>query len=333
MRPEISRRDFLKISAAALAGLSFRDFPPGQESNQYSQSDFSLGRAIHSVRYYRLPSVNSEEFGYYNADTVVNVVEQTYAGPGRGYSSRWLRTKDGWIPGTYVQPVKNELNQPVLNVPSGGMLVEVTVPYTQSYVIRAGKQKHGYRYYYKSTHWVKDAFMGSYDIVWYQVLDDLSGEVYSVEGAHLRPVTPTEITPISPGVPDKLIQVELDKQKLVAYEGSRPVFAARVSTGYFDGSTPRGEFRVERKQPSSHMTPLDGNAYDLPGVPWVCYISWTGVSLHGTYWHHNYGTPQSRGCINLTPEAAQWCYRWTEPTVPPGEDYLETEAGTRVVVI
>jgi len=55
---------------------------------------------------------------------------------------------------------------------------------------------------------------------------------------------------------------------------------------------------------------LQGNEFDLPGVPWVCYISWTGVSFHGTYWHNNYGTPQSHGCINLTPEAAKWIYRW-----------------------
>jgi lipoprotein-anchoring transpeptidase ErfK/SrfK len=75
-----------------------------------------------------------------------------------------------------------------------------------------------------------------------------------------------------------------------------------------------------------------GNPFDLPGVPWVCYISWTGVSLHGTYWHNNFGVPQSHGCINLTPEAALWLYRWSDPFVPPGEDYIETDNGTQVTI-
>ena len=73
-----------------------------------------------------------------------------------------------------------------------------------------------------------------------------------------------------------------------------------------------------------------GNEFDLPGVPWVCYISWTGVSFHGTYWHNNYGTPQSHGCINLTPEAAKWVYRWCEPEIKIAEDYIEAENGTLV---
>ncbi len=81
---------------------------------------------------------------------------------------------------------------------------------------------------------------------------------------------------------------------------------------------------------------LDTDFFDLPGVPWVCYILWTGVSLHGTYWHHNYGTPQSHGCINLTPEAAKWIYRWTDPYVPFDEDFVQTDKilrnGTPVIV-
>ena len=46
--------------------------------------------------------------------------------------------------------------------------------------------------------------------------------------------------------------------------------------------------------------------YDLPGVPWVSYFHWWGVSIHGTYWHNDYGEPHSHGCINL-PSATAWC--------------------------
>lgn len=332
MASKVNRRDFLKLSAAALAGLAFRDFPPGSDGLQDKSSAFTLGRTVHSLRYYRLPSLDSEELGYYTADTVVKILKKT-----SGYSEatnnvKWLKSEDGWFKGAYVQPVKYELNQPLTTVPASGMLVEVSVPYTQSYVDRDGEKKRDHRFYYKSTHWVNNVIVADNNLVWYQVLDDRSKDYSFVEAAHMRPIMPEEISPISPHVPDKVIKVDLEKQYVTAYEGSRPVFTAHTSTGYYDGTTPRGEHLVERKQPSSHMAPLEGNRYDLPGVPWVCYISWTGVSLHGTYWHNNYGTPESSGCINLTPEDALWFYRWTDPYVPPGEDYVEASEGTRVVV-
>lgn len=332
MVSKLNRRDFLKIGTAALGGLAFRDFPPGAERWQAGSSSIKLGRLVHSQRYYKLPSLESQELGYYNADSVVEILQEASGYSDEASKNKWLQSEDGWFQGAYVQPVKNELNQPLPAVSPSGMLFEVTVPYTQSYVVRDGEKKRSYRFYYQSTHWVNSVIVAENNLVWYQVLDERAKEYFYVEAAHLRPVMPEEISPISPGVSDKLIKVDLEKQRVYAFEGSRPVFSARTSTGYFDGTTPIGEYLVERKQPSSHMTPLEGNRYDLPGVPWVCYISWTGVSLHGTYWHNNYGTPESSGCINLTPEDSLWFYRWTDPYVPPGEDYVESTQGTRVVV-
>jgi len=225
------------------------------------------------------------------------------------------------------------LNEPVMDLPPGGMLVEVTMPYTQGWEIKDGAWERSYRFYYGSTYWALYAFTGVNDTVWYQVLDDRYNIHHAVEASHLRPVQTNEIAPISQSVLSKRIDVYLNKQRLVAYENDLPVFTARIATGYFEGDTPQGEFRVERKQPTRHMaSSIQGSEFDLPGVPWVCYISWTGVSLHGTYWHNNYGTPQSHGCINLSPKAAKWIYRWTDPYVPLSEDYVESDQGTRVVV-
>jgi lipoprotein-anchoring transpeptidase ErfK/SrfK len=75
------------------------------------------------------------------------------------------------------------------------------------------------------------------------------------------------------------------------------------------------------------------NGYDLPGVPWISYITESGISLHGTYWHNNFGRPRSHGCINLSPKAAKWVYLWTLPAVPPQEQYVHEESGTIVDVI
>lgn len=64
------------------------------------------------------------------------------------------------------------------------------------------------------------------------------------------------------------------------------------------------------------------NIYDPPGVPWVSFFTGSGVALHGTYWHSDYGRPHNRGCVNLTPSDAKFIYRWTRLEVPPETPYL-----------
>jgi lipoprotein-anchoring transpeptidase ErfK/SrfK len=102
------------------------------------------------------------------------------------------------------------------------------------------------------------------------------------------------------------------------------VFIARAATGARfsngDFSTPKGPHTVLYKSPSHHMMagdPEAANSFDLPGVPWINYITEDGLAFHGTYWHNDFGKPRSHGCINLTPQAARWLYRWTHPVVRP----------------
>jgi hypothetical protein len=264
---------------------------------------------------------------------VVRILEERIGDPKPTHNPVWLRTPDGWLHSSYVQPVREIHNQVIMKIPDGGMLAEVTVPFTQAWSITERGWKRIYRCYYGSTYWVHHVFSGVNGLLWYQIYDERYRELYAVEAAHLRPIGSEELLPISPNVRNKRIEIDLTRQRLTAFEENQPVFTTRTATGYFEGDTPIGEFIVERKQPTRHMASnLQGNEFDLPGVPWVCYISWTGVSFHGTYWHHNYGTPQSHGCINLTPEAAKWIYRWTDPYVPFDEDYVETDHGTKVII-
>jgi len=333
MATNLTRREILKIAGISFLGFSFRDFPPGGDPASKRPPSFNMGRTIYSLRYYEKPSYSSKELGYYVTDTIVNILEERVGDPEPVHNPIWVRTEDGWLHSSYVQPVHNNSNEPVNNIPAGGMLVEVTVPYSQAYRVKEGSWKRSYRFYCGSTYWVYSAFRGINESVWYQIYDDRSNDFHVAEAKHFRPIQENEVTKISPYVENKRIDIFLDKQRLVAYENEVPVFTARIATGYFEGDTPQGEFRVERKQPTRHMASrAEGSEFDLPGVPWVCYISWTGVSLHGTYWHNNYGTPQSHGCINLSPKAAKWIYRWTDPFVPLDDDYVETDQGTRVIV-
>lgn len=336
-RQNLTRRDFLKLggaaAAAAATGFGFRDFPPGGDPALRRPPSYDLGRVIYSMRYYEQPTTRSKELGYYNRDAVVKIRSEAVGDPEPTHNPVWLRTDDGWLHSAYVQPVKELINQPVMKIPAGGMLAEVTVPFTQAYFNSERGRKRFYRCYYASTYWVHHAFLDGLNIAWYEIWDERTKEYYQVQAEHLRPITAEEMAPVAPGLPGKRVEIDLTRQRLIAYQTAQPVFTARIATGYFEGDTPKGEFRVERKQPTRHMASnLEGNEFDLPGVPWVCYISWTGVSFHGTYWHHNYGTPQSHGCINLLPEAAKWVYRWTEPVIAVGEDYAESDQGTPVIV-
>jgi hypothetical protein len=84
------------------------------------------------------------------------------------------------------------------------------------------------------------------------------------------------------------------------------------------------------------MTDGAGDAanYDLPGVPWVSFFTGNGDAFHGAYWHNDFGDPRSHGCINTPDNVAKFIYLWSNPYVPPGEDYLHLPGeGTRVEVV
>jgi lipoprotein-anchoring transpeptidase ErfK/SrfK len=75
----------------------------------------------------------------------------------------------------------------------------------------------------------------------------------------------------------------------------------------------------------------DIQAYELPGVPWTSFFTSSGHAIHGTYWHQNYGTPMSRGCVNVPTEIAKWIFRWTTP-VAEAQTWEQRGRGTLVEV-
>ncbi|NIO43122.1 MAG: L,D-transpeptidase family protein, partial [Burkholderiales bacterium] len=53
-----------------------------------------------------------------------------------------------------------------------------------------------------------------------------------------------------------------------------------------------------------------GFNYVLPNVPYVMYF-YKDYAIHGTYWHNNFGTPMSHGCVNMSTADARWLYNWS----------------------
>jgi lipoprotein-anchoring transpeptidase ErfK/SrfK len=118
---------------------------------------------------------------------------------------------------------------------------------------------------------------------------------------------------------DKHIYVDLTNQKLYAYEGSTKVYDFLVSTGKW-GPTPTGDFRIWTWLRYTRMAGGNqalGTYYNLPNVPYTMYFAnaqvprSAGYSLHGTYWHNNFGHPMSHGCVNMRIEDAAKIFYWS----------------------
>ena len=142
---------------------------------------------------------------------------------------------------------------------------------------------------------------------------------------------PTAIPPTpQPVRGEKWIDIDLSSQTLIAYEGEIEVFRTTVSTGTAWTPTVTGRFRIFHKLLSQTMT---GPDYVQPDVPYVMYF-YGGYSLHGTYWHNDFGQPRSHGCVNLRTANAKWLFDWTDPPLPPGAtEVWDTVRGTGTLIV
>ncbi len=119
---------------------------------------------------------------------------------------------------------------------------------------------------------------------------------------------------------ERWIDVDLDAQILVAFEGDQAVYATMVSSGGKETPTETGVYRMWLKESEADMKGLNGeDPYSVATVPWTQFFSpEKGLALHTAYWHDQFGHARSHGCVNLAPHDARWLYFWSDPQVPPG---------------
>lgn len=119
------------------------------------------------------------------------------------------------------------------------------------------------------------------------------------------------------GVTGRWMAVDLFEQTLIAYQDDSPVFATLVSSGLPEWSSNEGIFEIWARLDRDSMSGATGapDAYALQDVPWTMYFD-GGISLHGTYWHDDFGYRRSHGCVNLSISDARWLYEWTAETEP-----------------
>lgn len=119
------------------------------------------------------------------------------------------------------------------------------------------------------------------------------------------------VPPPPPANGERVIDIDLAAQYMVAVQGNVVVMESYVSTGRPGFDTPPGTYFVNAKLPSQTMGGvLGGESYHVPDVPWVMYFTDRGHAIHGTYWHNNFGAVMSHGCINLPLDVAEWIYDW-----------------------
>lgn len=333
---QISRRDFLKWSGAGLLSAFLLPVLAKTGLNQSSDPD-NQGRVIgNGSLLFEEPSMDSNVVTTLERDSIFSIHNVVIGDLEPAYNRLWYEIDGlGYIHCGHMQLVKNNLNPSLTELPSAGCLMELTVPFSNTSWNPDFADNFALRLYYGSTYWVDKTKTDSEGKIWYRIRDEEAGSYYA-DATHLHQVTEDESSPLSPDIPwdQKRIEVQLADQIMVAYEADQPVFISRIASGARfssgDYSTPRGVFQTSRKRPSRHMKDPVGTSYDLPGVPWVSYLTEKGVAFHGTYWHNDFGKPRSHGCINLSNEAARWVYRWTSPSVPLAERYWVAEESTRV---
>ncbi len=214
--------------------------------------------------------------------------------------SKWrgarLGDDTGWgVPFAWVTPRGGGITAWTMVKPNGGGVVRQLAVRTPVPVLETASdaQQHPIAYRVSDKEWIA------------------AGDVRVFE-----PAPPPET--LTPG--ERWIDVDLDNQILVAFEGDTPVYSTLVSSGGKDTPTETGIYRIWMKESEADMQGLNGeDPYSVATVPWTEFFSpEKGLALHTAYWHDQFGKARSHGCINLAPRDARWLYFWSDPQVPPG---------------
>lgn len=363
---ELSRRGFLHLASLGLGSLFMRPLVSlAMTSGKSIISTFPdserLGRVVWwGTELKTRPTSDSTTVRKLADDDILAWLREVIGAHASGISQRWVETPEGYVYSPHMQPARNQPNTPRKDLPQTslgeGMWAEVSVPYVDLLLdnppARApwlkNKMSSGLppRLYYSQIIWVDRIKTDDEGRVWYRVNERYGyGDIFWAAAEAFRPITPEEMAPISPEVENKRVVVSVPYQTLSCFEENTEVYFARISTGaLYNASgervdawaTPSGAHPIWRKLVSLHMSGgTTGGGWDLPGVGWTTLFVGSGVAVHSTFWHNNFGVPMSRGCVNAQPDDAKWVFRWTQPVVPydPGDVTVQSPGGTIIEVL
>ena len=364
-RDRISRRNFIKLAGIGITGVNLNSIKLFNNFVEFPHYE-RLGRVciIGRVNIKSQPFEDGQTVNVIYEDAVVPWLREVVAKePNYNFfNQKWVETPEGFIYASYLQPVRNITNQAIdtllLTRMGEGLWAEVTVPYadvnlvnnpsSNSWVRARIDQGLPLRVYYGQVYYIDQIKSDDSGSIYYRVNPNYYGgvDMFWVPAEAMHPLTSVDIKPINPQSENKKIIVDVNKQTLSCFEGDKEVYYCIVSTGWYDRSegpagkwgTPLGSYLVSRKYISLQMNgSTTGAPYDYPGIGWVSIFATGGVAIHATFWHNDFGTPKSHGCVNTLPEDAKWIFRWGLPNVPydPGkfDISLTAEKSTTVQVV
>lgn len=183
----------------------------------------------------------------------------------------WVETPEGYAWSPDVQPVRNQPHQPILRLPETslgeGMWAEVRVPYVDltlanpparaPWLVNRLATGLPPRFFYSQIAWIDQVEIDENDQVLYRVNERYGyGDLFWAPAEAFRPLTPEEMTPLSPDVEEKRILVNINRQTMSCFEGNTEVYFARVSTGALyniqgervdEWGTPPGQHRISNR--------------------------------------------------------------------------------------
>lgn len=120
------------------------------------------------------------------------------------------------------------------------------------------------------------------------------------------PVTETDFTTTTLA---RRIEVDLSEQRTTLFENGDVVNSYAISSGLPGSATQTGSFRIFAHVSMQDMGCFEGAPYCTEDVPWVTYFN-GDQAFHGAYWHNNFGTQMSHGCVNMPVNIAKYVYDW-----------------------
>lgn len=148
------------------------------------------------------------------------------------------------------------------------------------------------------------------------VAQDFAAQLAAGDGAFVLPV---EVTPVSTTTLARLLEVDLSEQRLYLKENGNVVDSWAISSGESRSPTITGHYRINshyRTQTMSSTSATDPYwNYEVPNIEWIMYFNGS-QAFHGVYWHNNFGTPMSHGCVGMPNHRAKQIYDWS----PTGVD-------------
>ncbi|WP_241965229.1 L,D-transpeptidase family protein [Microbacterium telephonicum] len=143
------------------------------------------------------------------------------------------------------------------------------------------------------------------------VAQDFATQLASGNGVYSLPV---EVTPVTTTTLARLLEVDLSEQRLYMKENGVVVDSWAISSGESRSPTITGHFKVNSHYTVQTMSSTSATDpywnYEVPNIRWIMYFNGS-QAFHGVYWHNNFGTPMSHGCVGMPNARAKQIYDWS----------------------